>query len=190
MPIGCKDQDLDFLGSAYPLFFSMTFYFIVLILLLFLFGGSLRVLIRNWQCETDCITFFGMMVIMDSQNQKEQFDGEWYDLIITLILMIAILIIKPLITANINDFNISFLDPASYSIAMKNLPNNVTKEEIIQFFNPILNEKSKREKGTVYIEKINFVYSVDPYFTAFNTKVYLSILLRNSSYGNIKPTIL
>jgi len=85
--------------------------------------------------------------------------------------MIAVLIIKRYIASNIIDFNISFLDPSSYSIVMKNMPKNTTKDDIINFFHPILKEKTKKEKEPVVIEKINFVYSVDEYFDAFNTKV-------------------
>ena len=54
---------------------------------------------------------------------------------------------------------------------MKNMPKNTTKDDIINFFHPILKEKTKKEKEPVVIEKINFVYSVDEYFDAFNTKV-------------------
>jgi len=93
--------------------------------------------------------------------------------------MTAVLIIKRLISNNIVDYNISFLDPASYSIVMKNLPKNTTKEDIINFFRPILKGKNnKKVKEMVTIEKINFVYSVDQYFDAFNTKVCLSIDFR------------
>jgi len=92
--------------------------------------------------------------------------------------MTAVLIIKRLISNNIIDFNISFLDPASYSIVMKNLPKNTTKADIINFFRPILKEKNKKDKDMVSIEKINFVYSVDQYFDAFNAKVCLIIDFR------------
>lgn len=76
MNINCSDQELDFLGSAYPLFFRMTIYFGVLITLLFVFGGSLRVLIHNWECNDDkCVRFFGFMVIMDSTNEDKYLNG-------------------------------------------------------------------------------------------------------------------
>lgn len=62
----------------------------------------------------------------------------WYDLLTALILMVAVLVIKPLIASNIVDFNVGFLDPASYTIVMKNLPLNTKKEDIENFFKPVL----------------------------------------------------
>lgn len=87
---------------------------------------------------------------MDSQNEHEQFNAEWYDLLASMAVMIAVIILLPLINRNIEDFNISFLDPASYSIVMKNLPMNVTKDDIINFFHPILKDKvNKKDKEPV-----------------------------------------
>lgn len=72
MDINCNDKDLEFLGSAYPLFFKMTIYVIVFILILFFFGGSMRIIISNWNCEGDsCVRFFGYFVIMDQSKEKE-----------------------------------------------------------------------------------------------------------------------
>lgn len=101
----------------------------------------------NFQCEVECVRFFGFMVIMDKNNEHQQFNSEWYDLFTSLILMTAVLVIFPLINRNIEDFNISFLDPASYTIVMKNLPMNVSKEDIHYFFRPILNGKISKESN-------------------------------------------
>ncbi|EAS01331.2 transmembrane protein, putative (macronuclear) [Tetrahymena thermophila SB210] len=167
MDINCSDQDLEFLGAAYPLFFKMTIYVIIFILILFFFGGSMRIMWSNWNCEDDCVRFFGYFVIMDSSKEHEQFNGMWYDLLTSLILMAAVIVIKPQIANNINDINIGFIDPASFTIAMKNLPQNTKKEDIENFFKPVL----KRSKDQPKIEKINFAYSVDQYFAAFNSKI-------------------
>jgi hypothetical protein len=68
---------------------------------LFLFGGSIRILISNFKCKEECAKFLGIIVIMDLTKEHEQFGGEWYDFLTAIIIITSIILIKPVIFENI-----------------------------------------------------------------------------------------
>ena len=59
---------------------------------------------------------------MDLTKEHEQFGGEWYDFLTAIIIITSIILIKPIIYQNINKFNEGFINPATFTLAMKNLP--------------------------------------------------------------------
>lgn len=65
--------------------------------------------------------------------------------------MIIIVYIKPYIFNDIYEFNDNFINPSHYTLCIKNLPLDTTKQELKEYFEELTKDK---------IVKINFAYDI------------------------------
>lgn len=126
--------DLSIYGSGYPLYFKLTKYYALIILIVFLLSGSLTYLLNDMMCESKCVYFFGIKVFdlgkVDNFIQKQTV----LIVLIATIIITSILYIKPKIFKDIKKYNEKHKSPASYTVMVQNLPTNMTSEEIRQYF--------------------------------------------------------
>lgn len=69
-------------------------------------------------------------------------------------MMIILIYIKPSIFENIFEYNDSFISPSHYTICIKNLPIDVTKEKLKEYFEDITNDE---------VVKVNFAYDISDF---------------------------
>jgi len=62
-PLCCNLQDLSFLGCAYPFLFYYIKQVLFILCGFFFIGGSFNLLIVNWNCNENCVRFFGFGIL-------------------------------------------------------------------------------------------------------------------------------
>jgi len=162
--ICAPEKKLSFLGVGFPLYFRLIKYFCVLILVIFIFGGSFLHLILDFQCGKRCIDFLGFRVLDLDRINSVMKSQTYTNAFVVIAIIIAIAYIKPLIFHDIEQLQEGFLSAADYTIMVQNLPQSATKAEILQFFEDLTSEK---------IVKANMAYDITEYQRTFNRKVKL-----------------
>jgi len=90
----CSEAEIAFLGNAYPLLFRLTKYFTALLVIVFVFGGSLLMIINNLECKSDCVVFFGISILnFDTLKQNQELKN-LNTVCVAIIIMLAVVKIK------------------------------------------------------------------------------------------------
>ena len=162
LKICCNLKELSFLGCAYPFYF---FYLKKIILILFTFffiGGSFNMMVVNWNCLDNCVRFFGFG-ILNLGNINKQVNGlSWISTTMSILMLIFMVNIKPYFFHAMKMYNDEVVAISYYTIMVQNLPKDLTKTELIDFFERLTKMK---------IVKVNFAYQIDEYQNYFNRKI-------------------
>lgn len=168
-PLCCNLEDLAFLGCAYPFLFYYIKKVLFILFAFFFIGGSFNLLIVNWNCNDNCVKFFGFG-ILNLANINNQITGlSWLSTLVSIVMLIFMFYIKPLFFEAMKHYNDTVVSITSYTIMVQNLPKDISKEEVSLYFSILTKQK---------VIKVNFAYNIDKYQEYFNQK------LRNCSRIN------
>lgn len=161
-PMCCNLQDLSFLGCAYPFLFFYIKQVLFILCAFFFIGGSFNLLIVNWNCTDNCVRFFGFG-ILNMANLNSQVTGlSWLSTLVSIVMLVFMFCIKPKFFEAMKHYNDTVVSISSYTIMVQNLPKDITKEEIVEYFYNLTKQK---------IIKVNFAYNVEKYQENFNRKL-------------------
>ena len=161
-PLCCNLEDLAFLGCAYPFLFYYIKQVLFILCAFFFIGGSFNLLIVNWNCNSNCVKFFGFG-ILNLGNLNTQVTGlTWLSTLVSILMLIFMFYIKPKFFEAMKHYNDTVVSITSYTIMVQNLPKEASKEEVCDYFFNLTKQK---------IVKINFAYNIEKYKDNFNRKL-------------------
>lgn len=158
----CPLEEIAFLGCAFPFLFYYIKQVLLILFTFFFIGGSFNLLIVNWNCQENCVRFFGFG-ILNLGNINKQISGiSWLSTIVSILMLVFMFYIKPWFFEAMKHFNDTVASVTSYTIMVQNLPKDVSKEEVSSYFANLTKQR---------VMKVNFAYNVEQYQENFNRKL-------------------
>lgn len=158
----CDIKQLAFLGCAYPLYFYYMKQIIIIFTVLLILGGSIKLTFINYGCDENCISFYGFAVLNLTDYAGQILGQSGTDTLISVFLIISMFILKNRIFHQIQQYNDSTMNPRDFTIMAQNLPNNVTHEELKEYFQNLVRKE---------VIKVNFAYDISEYKQSFKKKL-------------------
>ena len=177
--LGCRLEDLAFLGCAYPFYFYFIKQVLMILCMLLFLGGSIKLFIINQDCNEKCVTFFGFGILNLKRSElNSQIVGQsWMDTLVSLLMIIFTLYSKDKCFKAMKAYNDSSINPAHYTIMVQNFPREATPQEIEIYFESLT-------KNQVF--SINMAFNITDYKGSFKKKLNLASKIYEISHNPLK----
>ena len=125
-------QNLAFLGCGNIFYFSFV-KFVIIIFALFIVPSFIKIYLMNCNENNKCYRIYNIPILYTENSQNS-----WFSRIFSSIIFWIIFFMKPFIFNSMKRLNDETTNASFYSIMVRNLPNNLTKIEVKDFFTNLL----------------------------------------------------